>query len=211
MDNTWASPLYFRPLDKGVDLAIQSASKYIGGHSDLVMGVVAAGKAVWPKLREMTFAMGLCVAPDDAYLGLRGFRTLSVRLARHYQSGIAVARWLEQRPEVLRVIHPALPSHPGHALWNRDFSGACGLFAIVLEPVPERAVHAFLDALTLHGKGVSWGGCESLAIPFDLGLERTATRWQPGGPCLRLHVGLEDVRDLIADLERGFAALAAAR
>jgi cystathionine beta-lyase len=211
MDNTWASPLFFRPLDKGVDLAIQSASKYIGGHSDLVMGVVAASKAVWPKLRDMTFAMGLCVAPDDAYLALRGFRTLGVRLARHRESGIAVARWLEQRPEVLRVIHPALPSHPGHALWKRDFTGACGLFAIVLKPVPERAVHAFLDGLTLFGKGVSWGGYESLAIPLDLEARRTATEWRPGGPSLRLHIGLEDVHDLIADLERGFAALAAAR
>jgi cystathionine beta-lyase len=138
---------------------------------------------------------------------LRGLRTIAVRLARHQESGIAVARWFAQRPEVLRVLHPALPTDPGHAIWQRDFTGASGLFSIVLKPVPQSAVNAFLNTLTLFGMGASWGGYESLAIPFDCAKIRTATRWAPGGPTIRLHIGLEDVEDLIADLERGFSAL----
>jgi len=210
MDNTWASPLYFQPLDHGVDLSIQAGTKYIGGHSDVMLGTVAANAAAAPSLKNTVRLSGLCVGPDDVYLGLRGLRTLAVRLERHYRSGLAVARWLETRPEVLRIIHPAMESHPGHALWKRDFTGACGLFSIVLKPVPQQAVHAFLDALELFGIGVSWGGYESLAIPFDCTPVRTATRWQPGGPTIRFHIGLEAVDDLIADLERGFAAFAAA-
>jgi cystathionine beta-lyase len=211
MDNTWASPLYFKALDKGVDLSIQSGTKYIGGHSDLMLGTVSANKATLQRLKDTAFTMGLCVGPDDMNLGLRGLRTLAVRLARHHQSGLAVARWLEQRPEVLRVLHPGLPSNPGHTIWQRDFTGACGLFGLVLKPVPEKAVLAFLNALTLYGMGASWGGFESLAIPYDVSAVRTATKWAPGGPSLRFHIGLEDVGDLIADLERGFAALAAAK
>ncbi len=211
MDNTWGTPLHFHALENGADLVIQSGSKYIGGHCDLMLGTVSANAATWPALQNLAFALGLCVGPDDINLALRGLRTLAVRLARHQASGLAVARWLEQRPEVLRVLHPALPSHPGHAIWARDFSGSCGLFSIVLKPVPQAAVHAFLDALTLFGIGASWGGYESLAIPFDLTSVRSATIWAPGGPCVRFHIGLEDVRDLITDLERGFAALAAAR
>jgi len=153
---------------------------------------------------------GWCVGPDDIYLGQRGLRTLAVRLERHYQSALTVARWLEQRPEVLRLLHPALESHPGHALWKRDFTGASGLFSVVLKPVPQKAVHAFLDTLDLFGIGASWGGYESLAIPFDCTPVRTATRWAPGGPTVRFHIGLEAVEDLLADLERGFAAMAAA-
>ena len=211
MDNTWASPLYFRALEKGVDLAIQSGSKYIGGHSDLMLGVVAANAKCWPQLNHTVFSMGLCVGPDDIYLGMRGLRTMAVRLAHHYQAGLKVARWFAQRPEVAKVLHPALESCPGHAIWKRDFTGACGLFSIVLKPVPEKAVHAFIDALTLFGIGASWGGFESLVIPFDCDDVRSATKWSPGGPAVRFHIGLEDVDDLIADLERGFAALAAAR
>ena len=211
MDNTWASPLYFRALEKGVDLSIQSATKYIGGHSDLMMGTVSANEKAWPLLRETVFTAGLCVGPDDMNMALRGLRTLGVRLARHHQNGLAVARWLEQRPEVLRVRHPALPSDPGHAIWRRDFTGACGLFAFTFKPVPESAIIAFLNGLSLYGMGASWGGFESLAIPFDCVPYRSATKWAPGGPCVRLHIGLEDVGDLIADLERGFAAMAAAR
>ena len=211
MDNTWASPLYFRALDKGVDLSIQSVTKYIGGHSDLMMGTVSANAAAWPQLKDTAYTLGLCVGPDDMNMALRGLRTLSVRLARHHQSGLTVARWLEQRPEVLRVLHPALPSDPGHAIWKRDFSGASGLFGVVFKPVPDEAINAFLNALTLYGMGASWGGFESLAIPFKLKDVRTATTWAPGGPCVRIHIGLEDVGDLIADLERGFAALAAAK
>jgi cystathionine beta-lyase len=211
MDNTWASPLYFRALEKGVDLAIQSGSKYIGGHSDLMLGVVAANAKCWPQLKHTVFTMGLCVGPDDMYLGMRGLRTMAVRLAHHYQAGLKVARWFAQRPEVARVLHPALESCPGHAIWKRDFTGACGLFSIVLKPVPQAAVHAFIDALTLFGIGASWGGFESLVIPFDCDDVRSATAWSPGGPTVRFHIGLEDVDDLIADLERGFAALAATR
>jgi cysteine-S-conjugate beta-lyase len=211
MDNTWASPLYFRALEKGVDLAIQSATKYIGGHSDFLLGVVAANAAAWPQLNDTVFTMGLWTGPDDMNLALRGLRTMGVRLKQHYQAGLTIARWLEQRPEVARVWHPALPSHPQHALWKRDFTGACGLFAVVLKPVADTAVHAFINELALFGIGASWGGYESLAIPFDCSEMRTATAWAPGGPTVRLHIGLEDVDDLIADLERGFAALARAR
>ena len=210
MDNTWASPLYFRALEKGVDLSIQSGSKYIGGHSDLMLGVVAANKASWDRLQDTVFTMGLCVGPDDMYLGLRGLRTMDVRLAHHYQAGLKVARWFAQRPEVARVLHPALESCPGHDIWKRDFTGACGLFSIVLKPAPTTKAHAFIDALTLFGIGASWGGYESLVIPFDCTEMRSATKWNPGGPAIRFHIGLEDVDDLIGELERGFAAFAAA-
>jgi cystathionine beta-lyase len=211
MDNTWATPLFFPALARGVDLAIQSGTKYIGGHSDVMIGMVSAHAGLVRELKEAVFTMGLCVGPDDMYLALRGLRTLSARLAVHQESGVAIARWLAARPEVLAVLHPALESHPGHALWKRDFSGASGLFSVVFKPVPTAAVHAFLNALTLFGIGASWGGYESLAIPFDCAKIRTATRWGPGGPTVRFHIGLEDVGDLIADLERGFAAFAAAR
>ncbi len=210
MDNTWATPLYFRPLEHGVDLSIQAGTKYIGGHSDVMLGTVSANSATVASLKNTVRFTGLCVGPDDVYLGLRGLRTLAVRLDRHFQSGLAVARWLEQRPEVLRLLHPAMESHPGHAMWKRDFTGACGLFSIVLKPVPQKAVYAFLDALELFGIGASWGGFESLAIPFDCTPVRTATPWAPGGPAVRFHVGLEAVEDLLADLEQGFAALALA-
>jgi cysteine-S-conjugate beta-lyase len=211
MDNTWASPLYFRPLDHGVDLSIQSGSKYIGGHCDLMLGTVSANQAAAQRLKDTVIAMGLCVGPDDMNLALRGLRTLAVRLRQHHQSGLAVARWLSERPEVLKVLHPALPGAPGHELWKRDFSGASGLFSVILKPVPERAVMALLNTLTLFGIGASWGGYESLAIPFDIASYRTATKWTPGGPAVRFHIGLEDVGDLMAALERGLAALAAAK
>lgn len=211
MDNTWAGPLYFRALEKGVDLSIISGTKYFGGHSDVMLGTVSANTATANALKDYTGLAGLCVGPDDMYLGLRGLRTMGVRLARHQESGLKVARWLASRPEVARVLHPALESDPGHAIWKRDFTGACGLFSIILKPMPQAAANAFLDALSLFGIGASWGGYESLAIPFDVTSCRTATRWAPGGPAIRLHIGLEDVGDLIADLERGFAALATAR
>jgi len=209
MDNTWASPLYFRALDHGVDLSIQAGTKYIGGHSDVMLGTVSANGATAARLKTTVGSSGWCVGPDDVYLGLRGLRTLAVRLDRHWRSGLAVARWLQQRAEVLRLLHPAIQSHPGHALWKRDFTGASGLFSVVLKPVPQKAVYAFLDALELFGIGASWGGYESLAVPFDCTAVRSATRWQPGGPTVRFHIGLEAVEDLIADLEHGFAALAA--
>ena len=211
MDNTWATSLYFKPLEKGVDLSIQAGTKYIGGHSDVMLGTVSANQATWQRLSEIVYLSGLCVGPDDIYLGQRGLRTMGVRLAQHYQSGLKVASWLAQRPEIARVLHPALESCPGHAIWRRDFAGASGLFSIVFKPVAQSAVYAFIDALNLFGIGPSWGGFESLAIPFDCTKIRTATKWMPGGPTVRLHIGLEDVDDLIGDLERGFAALAAAR
>jgi cysteine-S-conjugate beta-lyase len=211
MDNTWASPVYFRPLENGVDLAIQAGTKYIGGHSDVMLGVVAANNKALPRLDETVYEMGLCVGPDDMFLALRGLRTLGVRLAHHHVAGMKIARWLEARPEILRVLHPALESHPGHAIWRRDFSGASGLFSVVFKPAPAAAVHAFLDALTLFGIGVSWGGYESLAIPFDCTAFRSATAWAPGGPTVRFHIGLEDVSDLFDDLDRGFTAFAALR
>jgi cystathionine beta-lyase len=209
-DNTWATPLYFHAFEKGVDLSIQAGTKYIGGHSDIMFGCVSANAATVAKLKDTVRLLGLCVGPDDVFLALRGLRTMAVRLARHYQSGLTIARWLSRRPEVARVLHPALESDPGHAIWKRDFTGASGLFSIVLEPMPEKAVYAFMNALALFGMGFSWGGFESLAILFDCTEYRTATKWAPGGPTLRIHIGLEDTGDLIADLERGFAAMAAA-
>jgi cystathionine beta-lyase len=210
MDNTWATPLYFRAFEKGVDVSIQAGTKYIAGHSDLMIGTISANAALYPRVKETVGTMGLCVGPDDIYLALRGLRTMGVRLQQHQGAALEVARWLQKRPEVLRVLHPGLETDPGHAIWRRDFAGASGLFSIVLRPVREQAVHAFLDTLKLFGMGFSWGGFESLVIPFDCSAYRTATKWAPGGPTLRFHIGLEDLDDLYADLERGFAAMAKA-
>ena len=209
MDNTWATPLYFKALDKGVDISIQAGTKYIGGHSDIMFGCVSANAATFPKLKEAHGLMGLCVGPDDVFLALRGLRTMAVRLKQHNAAGLKVARWLEARPEVARVMHPGLESDPGHAIWKRDFTGATGLFSIVLKPMDEKAVYAFMNALALFGMGFSWGGFESLVIIFDCNEYRTATKWAPGGPTLRFHIGLEDPDDLIADLDNGFKAMAA--
>src|SRR4051812_4740212 len=209
-DNTWATPLYHRSLDQGVDISLQAATKYIGGHSDIMFGTISANARAWPQVAEGIKLLGICASPDDVFLALRGIRTLSVRLAQHYKSGLDMARWLAARPEVTRVLHPALESDPGHAIWKRDFTGASGLFSIVLRPAPQKAVDAMLDTLKLFGMGFSWGGFESLVIPFDCDAYRTATKWAPGGPTLRLHIGLESVDDLKADLDRGFAALKAA-
>ncbi|WFU29238.1 cystathionine beta-lyase [Bradyrhizobium brasilense] len=209
-DNTWATPLYHRSLEQGVDISMQAGTKYVGGHSDIMFGTIAANAKAWPLIQEAIRLLGVCAGPDDVYLALRGVRTLSVRLAQHHRSGLEIARWLGARPEVDRVLHPALDTDPGHAIWKRDFTGASGLFSIVLKPVPQTAVDAMLNALTLFGMGFSWGGFESLAIPFDCSDYRTATKWSPGGPTLRLHIGLENLDDLKADLDRGFAALKAA-
>jgi cystathionine beta-lyase len=209
-DNTWATSLFHRSLDHGVDISMQAATKYIGGHSDILFGTISANAKAWPLLAEGIRLLGVCAGPHDVFLALRGARTLSVRLAQHYRSGVEMARWLAGRPEVLSVLHPALESHPGHAIWTRDFTGASGLFSIVLKPVPQKAVDAMLDTVKLFGTGFSWGGFESLIIPFDCDPYRTATKWSPGGPTLRLHIGLENVDDLKADLDRGFAALKAA-
>jgi cysteine-S-conjugate beta-lyase len=210
IDNTWGTPLYFSAFDKGVDLSIQAGTKYIGGHSDIMLGTVSANAETAERLKTTVGTMGLCVGPDDMYLAQRGLRTLGVRLARHYESALKIARWFAERPEVARVMHPALESDPGHAIWKRDFAGASGLFSIVLKPTSQKAVYAFMDSLTLFGMGYSWGGYESLVILFDCTEYRTATKWAPGGPTLRFHIGLEDPGDLIADLESGFAAMATA-
>ncbi|MEW6767663.1 MAG: cystathionine beta-lyase [Pseudomonadota bacterium] len=209
-DNTWATPLYHRSLDQGVDISIQAATKYIGGHSDIMFGTISANAKTWPLIAEAIRLLGVCAGPDDVFLALRGLRTLSVRLAHHHRAGLEMAYWFANRPEVLRVIHPALESDPGHTIWKRDFTGATGLFSIVLKPVSAKAADAMLDALKLFGMGYSWGGFESLVIPFDCSSYRTATTWNPGGPALRFHIGLESLDDLKADLEGGFAALKAA-
>ena len=209
-DNTWATPLFHRSLDQGVDVSIQAATKYIGGHSDIMFGTISANANAWPMISATIATLGVCAGPDDVFLALRGMRTLAVKLNQHYRSGVEMARWLASRPEVIRVLHPALESDPGHAIWKRDFTGASGLFSIVLKPAPQKAVDALLDTVKLFGMGFSWGGFESLIIPFDCDSYRTATKWAPGGPTLRLHIGLENVEDLKADLERGFAAFNAA-
>ena len=209
-DNTWATALYHRSLDQGVDISMQAATKYVGGHSDIMFGTISANARAWPMISEAIRLLGVCAGPDDVFLALRGLRTLAVRLAQHHRSALEIARWLKTRPEVLRVMHPALESDPGHAIWKRDFTGASGLFSIVLKPAPQTAVDALLNAVKLFGMGYSWGGFESLMIPFDCAPYRTATNWAPGGPALRLHIGLENVEDLRCDLERGLAAFHAA-
>ncbi len=203
-DNTWATPLYCKPLALGADVSIQAATKYIVGHADAMLGAVTANARAAKLVDNAKEALGTCPGSEETYLGLRGLRTLAVRLERHQRSGIAVAEWLQHRPEVDRVLHPALPGDPGHAIWKRDFSGACGLFTAVLKPIPEKALAAFLDGLKFFGMGYSWGGYESLVVPFDPAPYRTATRWDGPGPALRFHVGLEAVDDLIADLAAGF-------
>jgi len=207
MDNTWATPLYFKPFQHGVDVSIQAATKFIVGHADAMLGSITATEEAFPAISRTHDELGLCPGPEDVYLGLRGLRSLGVRLARHQSSGLELARWLADRPEVARVIYPALPSDPGHKLWRRDFTGAPGLFSIVLKPVAHEKLAAMLDGLDLFGMGYSWGGFESLILPFDPRSYRTATTWNEEGPALRLHVGLEDVEDLRADLEAGFARL----
>lgn len=212
MDNTWATPLFFRPLDHGVDVSIHAATKYPSGHSDVLMGLVSANADTWPKIEKANRELGLCVTSDDAYQILRGLRTMGVRLAHHQESALAIARWLESREDVARVLHPALPSFPGHAIWKRDFKGASGVFSFVLKCVSpdahQRKAQAFLDALTYFGLGYSWGGYESLAVQVRLG-DRRLTQGSYEGPLIRLQVGLEDVADLMADLEQGFAAASA--
>jgi cystathionine beta-lyase len=210
MDNTWGTPLYFKPFAHGVDLSIQAGTKYIVGHADAMLGAVTASAALAKTMVDEIQGLGICAGTEEMYLGLRGVRTLQVRLERHWHSGLEIAAWLERRPEVSRVLHPALPSHPQHALWKRDFTGACGLFSIVLKPCSKPALAAMVEGLELFGMGASWGGFESLVLPFDAAHARTATQWRTEGPTLRFHIGLEDVDDLKADLEAGFARLALA-
>jgi cystathionine beta-lyase len=204
-DNTWASPLFFDAFAHGVDINLHAATKYIVGHSDAMLGVVTANAATVKQLRDTHGNLGFCVGPDDVYLGQRGLRTLSVRLKQHQQTALALAQWLHGRKEVARVLYPALPEDPGHKLWKRDFTGASGLFGVVLKPTSRDALAQMLDHMELFGMGWSWGGYESLMVPTHP--TRTATKYATEGPLLRIHAGLEAADDLIADLEAGFARL----
>ncbi len=215
MDNTWASPLYYKPFEHGVDVSVQAVTKYISGHSDLVMGSVTCTEEAYPKFQRAQMETGICPSPDDVYLAMRGIRTIHVRLPHHMQAGLKVAEWLAEREEVAQVVHPALPGDPGHELWKRDFLGASSLFAFILKPEfsGKAGQAAMLDTMKLFGMGYSWGGFESLLIPIDPPKIRTATEWpRPGradGAMMRIHVGLEDVGDLLDDLDEGFARLRA--
>jgi cystathionine beta-lyase len=207
MDNTWATPLLFPPHEHGVDLAIEAGTKYLSGGSDLLLGLTSATKERWPALQTTFDSFAMCAGPEDVFLGLRGLRTMALRLKEHERQALDMARWLQARPEVERVLHPALESDSGHAIWKRDFKGSSGLFSVVLKPAGPAALAAMLDGLELFGMGYSWGGFESLVIPFDCASYRTATQWQPGGPALRFHIGFEDLDDLKADLDAGFSRL----
>ncbi len=211
MDNTWASPIYFQPLAHGVDVSIQACTKYIVGHADAMLGAITSNQRAAKYIDNAKETLGTTPGSEETYLGLRGLRTLQVRLDRHQASALHIAQWLEARDEVARVIHPGLKSHPGHTIWARDFKGASGLFGIILKPVETAALGRFLDDLKYFGMGYSWGGFESLIIPVLPGNYRTATTWAPEGPTLRLHIGLEDVEDLKGDLAAGFARLRSGR
>ena len=203
-DNTWSGGYFLKPFELGVDIIVQAGTKYIVGHSDAMCGLVAT-RGDWCERVWSTFlALGNCIGPDDAYLAQRGIRTIGVRLRRHQETGLHLARWLQTRPEVKRVLHPGLESDPGHKLWKRDFSGASGLFGVILQPTGETALAAMVDGLTLFGMGWSWGGYESLLVPVDPSSSRSAVSWAEKGQLLRLHVGLEDAGDLIGDLEAAF-------
>ena len=207
-DNTWSGGHYFKAFAHGADISIQAATKYIVGHSDVMLGSVTCAKPVWEEFLSAYEQMGQFAGPDDMYLALRGIRTLDVRMKRHMENALEMADWLRGRPEVADVLYPALANAPGHTLWKRDFTGASGLFSIVLHNSDEKAGHAFLNALEIFGMGFSWGGYESLCIPFKP--HRTAQPWSGKGLCLRLHIGLENTADLKADLEKGFIAMSKA-
>jgi cystathionine beta-lyase len=206
-DNTWGTPYFFRAFERGVDISIHSATKYIVGHADAMMGIIVTNQQHWRTVRRTVADYGYSASPDDCYLALRGLRTLGVRLKHQMQSALKVAGWLRARPEVKRVLFPALEGDPGHAIWKRDFSGAAALFSFVMAVADGRQTAAFVNALELFGIGSSWGGYESLVSVAHAEKIRTATRWNPGGETIRLHVGLEDPDDLVADLERGFASM----
>ena len=210
MDNTWATPLFFRPLEHGVDISIQAGTKYLAGHSDLVIGMVTtATDALFKTIADQVHAFGDTASPDDCFLALRGMRSLSVRLERQSASALRVARWLESRPEVKRVLYPALESDPGHALWKRDFAGASSLFGLALHATEEAAIARMVDGLDLFRIGSSWGGYESLVAYNRMPIPRDVVPWTETPNLLRIHVGLEDPDDLIADLEAGLARLVA--
>jgi cysteine-S-conjugate beta-lyase len=207
MDNTWATPLLFPPHERGVDIAIEAGTKYLGGHSDILLGMISANARCWKPLRAAFLELGACPSPEDVWLGLRGLRTMGLRMKEQEKKTLDMARWLQKRPEVLRVLHPALPDDPGHAIWKRDFLGSSSLFSVVLKPIPDKAVEAMLNGLSLFGMGFSWGGYESLVVPFNCTDYRTVKPWNPGGPTIRIQIGLESNRDLKADLTKGFGRL----
>ncbi|AZB64899.1 cystathionine beta-lyase [Cereibacter sphaeroides] len=207
IDNTWSGGYFCQPLTQGVDISIQAGTKYISGHSDLLLGTIACRAEHYDRLRETYLRFGVCVGADDAFLALRGLRTMAVRMAHHHESGLEVANWLLQQEEVCRVMHPGLPGDPGHALWQQQFTGASGLFGFVLRPVDRPALGRMFDGLNLFGMGSSWGGFESLLVPSNPSVYRTATTWAPGGQTVRIHVGLEDPADLIAELRAAFDRL----
>lgn len=209
MDNTWATPLYFRPLEHGVDLSIQACTKYVVGHADASLGaIICANEGLFRRVKRCAAIYGNCGGAEELFLGLRGLRTMGLRLQRHQENALQVARWLQGRPEVARVLFPALPEDPGHALWKRDFDGASGLLGVVLAPgFSKQAVTALLDGMALFAMGASWGGYESLILPIDLKGLRSLQPLPDEGPLLRLHIGLEDPEDLIEDLERGLERL----
>ncbi len=209
MDNTWATPLFFPPHERGVDIAIEAGTKYLSGGSDLLLGLTSANEAWAKRLRETYSQLSILAGPEDCFLGLRGLRTLALRLREHERQALDMARWFAGRPEVERVLHPGLPDDPGHAIWSRDFTGSSGLFSVILKPASPAALAAMVDGLELFGLGASWGGFESLVLPFDPRGYRTVTRWQAEGPGLRFHIGLEDLDDLKRDLDAGFARLRA--
>jgi cysteine-S-conjugate beta-lyase len=207
LDNTWATPLGFPAFARGVDVALHAGTKYVGGHSDVLVGIIDCNEATYPRLHRLWTDMGVALSSDDAFLALRGLRTLAVRLERHTRSALTIAQWLSQRPEVAEVIFPALPGSRGHELWKRDFTGACGLFGVVLKPVEKARIAAMLDGMRLFRMGWSWGGFESLIIPANVARAKRTLRWNAAGPYLRLHVGLESAEDLIDDLADGLARL----
>jgi cystathionine beta-lyase len=209
IDDTWSSGVFFKPFEHGADISVIAATKYLVGHSDVMMGVITTTHEQWQRVRQSASDLGANSGPDDVYLALRGLRTIGVRMRQHHENGLKLARWLQTRPEVVDVLHPGLPENPGHKLWQRDFTGACGLFGVVMKPYPEKAFAAMLDGLSLYGMGASWGGFESLILLTDPAAIRVAThdRWKDAGPTLRIHAGLEDIEDLIADLEKGFERL----
>lgn len=206
-DNTWASGLYFKSFAHGVDISVHAGTKYIVGHSDAMLGAVLSAPHLAAQVRQFWSDTGTTVGPDEAFLGLRGVRTLAVRLERHYANALAVAQWLEHQSGISRVLYPALPSHPQHALWRRDFTGACGLVTIVPTAATEQQVHAFCDALQLFGIGASWGGYESLVLPAYPPRTASSLPWDAGQKVIRLHVGLEHLDDLLADLQGALPAL----
>jgi cystathionine beta-lyase len=207
-DTTWGTPYFYRPFEHGIDISIHAGTKYINGHSDVMLGAIVTNERCWKTVRKAVAEYGYCVSPDDCYMALRGFRTIGVRMRHQMASALKIAGWLKSRPEVKRVIYPALEGDAGHALWKRDFEGAASLFSFILSRPNPAAARAFIDALEIFGIGSSWGGYESLATIARVEGNRTATVWNPGAPMIRLHIGLEDPDDLIADLEKGLAAYA---